>query len=89
MIKLENMEVMEWEALIRGILNPMNSWKLIAVYTDISAPLYFWKEFDTYKVSTVANSCSTMRKIHELYLQKAKLLQPSCFPGNIKLRRLI
>ena len=39
--------------------------RMITVYLDITAPLYWWKEFDTYKVGTVANSCSTMHKIHE------------------------
>lgn len=106
MLKIENTEVMGWEAAIRGMRNPMNSWKksdsgscvstqaveegwfeigkndldlmtrlrnagtdhrkfmrMIAVYLDITAPLYWWKEFDTYKVGTVANSCSTMHKI--------------------------
>lgn len=105
-IKLENTEVMGWEAAIRGMRNPMNSWeksdserkyenirdskgylvigpndlnlmttlrnagtdhrkfmRMITVYVDITAPLYWWKEFDTYKVGTVANSCSTMHKI--------------------------
>lgn len=38
--------------------------RMITVYCDITAPLYWWKEFDTYKVGTVANSCSTMHKIH-------------------------
>ena len=38
--------------------------RMIKVYMDINAPLYWWKEFDTYKVGTVANSCSTMHKIH-------------------------
>jgi hypothetical protein len=37
---------------------------MITVYVDIEAPLYWWKEYDTYKVGTVANSCSTMHKIH-------------------------
>lgn len=37
--------------------------RMISVYVDITAPLYWWKEFDTYKVGTVANSCSTMHKI--------------------------
>lgn len=37
--------------------------RMITVYLDITAPLYWWKEFDTYKVGTVANSCSTMHKI--------------------------
>lgn len=38
--------------------------RMIVVYTDIVAPLYWWKEFDTYKVGTVRNSCSTMHRIH-------------------------
>lgn len=47
--------------------------RMITVYVDITAPLYWWKEFDTYKVGTVANSCSTMHKIH------AKEFEPSDF----------
>ena len=39
--------------------------RMITVYCDITAPLYWWKEFDTYKVGTVANSCSTMHKIQD------------------------
>ena len=39
----------------------------ISVSMDITAPLYWWKEFDTYKVGTVANSCSTMHKIHDKF----------------------
>ena len=39
--------------------------RMITVYLDITAPLYWWKEFDTYKAGTVANSCSTMHKIHD------------------------
>ncbi len=38
--------------------------RMIFVSVDITAPLYWWKEYDTYKVGTVANSCSTMHKIH-------------------------
>ena len=38
--------------------------RMITVYADVTAPLYWWKEFDTYKVGTVVNSCSTMHKIH-------------------------
>lgn len=43
--------------------------RMLIVWVDITAPIYWWKEFDTYKVGTVANSCSTMHKIHakELY----------------------
>lgn len=118
MIKIENVDVYGWEAAIRGMRNPMNSWdksdswfwrkgsgldcawgvtenmrdgeigidcgendlklmkklskagsdhgkflRMINVTVDITAPLYWWKEFDTYKVGTVANSCSTMHKI--------------------------
>lgn len=116
MIKIEHVETLGWEAAIRGMRNPMNSWeksdsewyligtpgtnqavandkylkekycigntdldlmkrlcnsgtdhrkfmRMITVYLDITAPLYWWKEFDTYKVGTVANSCSTMHKI--------------------------
>lgn len=102
MLYVENTEVMNWKAAIRGMRNPLESWKksdtrylqnntivllgdndfnlmrrlidagpdeckfmrMIAVSMDITAPLYWWKEFDTYKVGTVANSCSTMHKIH-------------------------
>lgn len=96
MIKIENVSVWGWEAAIRGMRNPMNSWdrsdshgfligeedcklmhklakagnehakfrRMLNVTMDIAAPLYFWKEFDTYKVGTVSNSCSTMHKIH-------------------------
>lgn len=39
--------------------------RMITVYVNLTAPLYWWKEFDTYKVGTVANSCSTMHKIHD------------------------
>ena len=113
MIRIEKLEVFGWEAAVRGMRNPMNSWdkgdsgyvecneykflgdvptykfkigendlnlmkrlvaagtdhskfmRMINVTCDITAPLYWWKEFDTYKVGTVANSCSTMHKIHE------------------------
>ena len=43
--------------------------RMITVYVDITAPLYWWKDFDTYKVGTVANSCSTMHKIHDKELE--------------------
>ena len=102
MIKIEKAEVYGWEASIRGMRNPLNSWdksdsifgndsvfvigdcdlslmrklakagsdhrkflRQIMVSVDITAPLYWWKEFDTYKVGTVANSCSTMHTIHK------------------------
>lgn len=122
-ITIENIETYGWEAAVRGMRNPMNSWdmsdsnfsdechnkssevkcvdceyfcgagriclpyigdndltlmrklaragsdhgkflRMITVTMDITAPLYWWKEFDTYKVGTVTNSCSTMHKIH-------------------------
>jgi hypothetical protein len=104
MIQIEKTDVYGFEAAIRGMRNPMNSWdksdsvydagfvgdeyfigendhdlmmrlakggavhakyrRMITVTLDITAPLYWWKEYDTYKVGTVANSCSTMHKIH-------------------------
>ena len=114
MIRLENTVTPspdQWNAIIMGARNPMNSWhksdsyctyienpqtmntakyqffvgeedlklmkklakagsdhakfrRMIVVYVTITAPLYWWKEFDTYKIATVANSCSTMHKIH-------------------------
>lgn len=39
--------------------------RMLPVWCNITAPLYWWEEFDTYKIGTVANSCSTMHKIHE------------------------
>lgn len=125
MLKFEHTEVVGWEAAIRGMRNPLESWKksdtkhcvdvnfpncegcplcdneygclgpgenpvvlgpndldlmtrlrnagtdhrkfmrMLVVYVDITGPLYWWKEFDTYKVGTVANSCSTMHCIHK------------------------
>lgn len=118
MIKIEHTDVYGWEAAIRGMRNPFNSWdksdsdldvecfrcdiqgksdslcrlykcamlgkndlktmktlskggsdhakylRMINVTVDVTAPLYWWKEYDTYKIGTVANSCSTMHKIH-------------------------
>ena len=115
MIKIENVVLPspeQWEAVIRGMRNPKNSWhlsdsyfgfsyqypddcepeydievgpndhklmmklagggpvhakyrRMIDIFVDITAPLYWWKEFDTYKIGTVTNSCSTMHKIHD------------------------
>ena len=45
--------------------------RMIFVSVDITAPLYWWKEYDTYKVGTVANSCSTMHKIHSKPFERA------------------
>ncbi|MCC8049731.1 MAG: hypothetical protein LIP10_03595 [Clostridiales bacterium] len=49
--------------LVRGGSVHAKFRRMITVYVDITAPLYWWKEFDTYKIGTVANSCSTMHKI--------------------------
>ena len=110
MIKVDNIEVFGWEAAIRSMRNPLNSWdrsdstyesktdnenscikityhigpndlklmqslvkagtdhskfmRMINITMDITAPIYWAKEMDTYKVGTIRNSCSTMHKIH-------------------------
>lgn len=102
MIKVENIYTCGWEAALRGMRNPMNSWgfsdttfssitgnvsigmadlalmrklakagtdhrkylRMIHIQMDVIAPLYWWKDYDTYKVATTANGCSTMHKLH-------------------------
>lgn len=102
MIKVENIYTCGWEAALRGMRNPMNSWRfgdstfgiddvdinvgpadlalmmrlakagtdhrkylrMIHIQMDVTAPLYWWKDYDTYKVATTANGCSTMHKLH-------------------------
>ena len=81
MLTIENAQVFGFQAAIRGMRNPKNSWaksdstfelstdesgvKMIdIVQLDVTAPLYWWKEADQYKVGTVTDSCSTMHKIH-------------------------
>lgn len=100
MIKIECVDIFGWEATVRGMRNPMNSWgksdsfwsdgfyiigpddlglatklanaghdhgkflRMLHVQMDITAPLYWWKQADTYKVGVTTNSCSTMHKIH-------------------------
>ena len=56
--------------------------RMITVYLDITAPLYWWKEFDTYKVGTVANSCSTMHKIHAREFTLEDFSTEHLFDGN-------
>lgn len=56
--------------------------RFITVGMDITAPLYWWKEFDTYKVGTVANSCSTMHKIHEKEFTLDDFSTDQLSPGN-------
>lgn len=52
------------QSLVKAGTDHSKFMRMINVTLDITAPLYWWKEFDTYKVGTVANSCSTMHKIH-------------------------
>jgi hypothetical protein len=54
--------------------------RMITVYVDIEAPLYWWKEFDTYKVGTTANSCSTMHKIHAKEFTLADFSHEKLYP---------
>lgn len=130
MIKIENTEVYGWEAAVRGMRNPMNSWdksdteltistqyfgnvstrqteicigkkdfalmktlveagtdhrkflRMVNVTVDITAPLYWWKEFDTYKVGTVRNSCSTMHKITAKEFTIDDFSHEHLFPGE-------
>lgn len=53
------------KALVQSGTDHSKFMRMIVVYADVIAPLYWWKEYDTYKVGTVANSCSTMHKIHD------------------------
>ena len=52
------------QSLVKAGSDHSKFMRMINVTCDITAPLYWWKEFDTYKVGTVRNSCSTMHKIH-------------------------
>lgn len=58
--------------------------RMIIVYVDITAPLYWWKEFDTYKVGTVANSCSTMHKIHAKRFKMSDFSTDHLLPASFK-----
>lgn len=58
------------KSLIKGGTEHRKFLRQIIVSVDITAPRYFWQEFDTYKVGTVANSCSTIHKIHDRVLTK-------------------
>jgi hypothetical protein len=58
--------------------------RMIIVYVDITAPLYWWKEFDTYKVGTVANSCSTMHKIHAKRFEMSDFSTDHLLPASFK-----
>ncbi len=61
----------------------------IFVTMDITAPLYWWKEFDTYKVGTVANSCSTMHKIHSKPFSLDDFSCDRMDEGTVKVMQLI
>lgn len=61
MILIENAEVIGFERTNRGMRNP----RMIGIYVDITAPLYWWREFDAYRVGAVDNSYSIMDKIHD------------------------
>lgn len=63
--------------------------RMLTVYVDITAPLYWWKEFDTYKVGTVANSCSTMHKIHAKEFTLDDFSCEYLVPGNMKLMEMV
>lgn len=56
--------------------------RMIAVYVDITAPFYWWKEFDTYKVGTVANSCSTMHKIGDKKFEMSDFSTEHLMPAS-------
>ena len=56
--------------------------RMINLYVDITAPLYWWKEFDTYKVGTVANSCSTMHKIQAKRFEESDFSLEHLTPEN-------
>lgn len=58
--------------------------RMIVVYLDITAPLYWWKEFDTYKVGTVANSCSTMHKIADKEFEESDFSTEHLFDAESK-----
>lgn len=119
MIKIENMHTCNWEAAIRGMRNPMNSWdksdsyytdgvyilgpndlklakqlatagsdhgkflRMIIFSCDITAPMYWWKEMDVYKVGTVRNSCSTMHKITEKEFTVEDFSYENIVPGSL------
>ena len=60
--------------------------RMMPVYVRITAPLYWWKEFDTYKVGTVANSCSTM---HKIQAKEFKMDDFSCEHLDIRTKALL
>ncbi len=64
MVHLGNADLKLMKNLFKAGTDHSKFMRMVSVWCDITAPLYFWKEYDTYKMGTVANSCSTMHKIH-------------------------
>ena len=64
MMRLGNADLKLMKNLFKAGTDHSKFMRMVSVWCDITAPLYWWKEYDTYKVGTVANSCSTMHKIH-------------------------
>ena len=64
-ILLGNNDLDLMKRLVKAGTDHRKFMRMIVVYADVTAPLYWWKEFDTYKVGTVRNSCSTMHKIQD------------------------
>ena len=65
LVEIGNNDLKLMQSLVKAGSDHSKFMRMINVTCDITAPLYWWKEFDTYKVGTVRNSCSTMHKIHE------------------------
>ena len=63
--------------------------RMVTVTMDITAPLYWWKEYDTYKVGTVANSCSTMHKIQAKKFEMSDFSTEHLDDGTLKIMRLV
>lgn len=63
-VHVGNNDLKLMQSLVKAGTDHSKFMRMIIVTCDITAPLYWWKEFDTYKVGTVRNSCSTMHKIH-------------------------
>lgn len=124
MIQVENIQVFGWNAAIRGMRNPLNSWgksdtgpmivqdkvlmsglgpndldlacrlikagpehrkflRMIHVQMDITAPQFWWSEFDTYKIATTRNSCSKMHTIHKAPFELDNFAHEGCSEVDI------
>ena len=76
------------ESLVQAGTDHRKFMRMIVVYVDITAPLYWWKEFDTYKVGTVANSCSTMHSIAEKEFTLDDFSHEHLIPPSIHLLKM-